>query len=69
MSPLYSDPKHENHSSLPIEATWNELSVLTAKRDTHQLDQWIESSLSAIEERLSDFVTPNSLKKSLRSGR
>lgn len=69
MSPLYSDPKHEHHSPLPIEATWEELSARTAKSDTQQLDQWIESSLLEIEERLSDFVTPNSLKKSLRSGR
>ncbi|QDV15375.1 hypothetical protein CA51_52890 [Rosistilla oblonga] len=69
MSPIYSNPKNGTATTLPIEATWAELSERTDKSDTSALAQWIEADLERIENQLSDFITPNTLKKSLRSGR
>lgn len=69
MSPIYSNPQKGNATTLPIEATWEELSERTAQADSRELVQWIDASLAQIEDRLSGFITPNTLKKSLRSGR
>ena len=72
----YQDPTSPNPSgakfsaqereSFPAGEHWFEMTATLSPQSTARLGRWIEAELASLEDELSDFVTPGSLKKSLR---
>jgi hypothetical protein len=63
--PASSDPKSPNQPRLEGHH-WIELTATLSCDTTEAFAEWIEDQLSEVAESLEEFVTPNSLRKSLR---
>jgi len=50
----------------PAGEHWFEMTATLAPGPTAQLSHWIDVELALLEDELNEFVTPGSLKKSLR---
>ena len=55
----------QSNDQLSPSATWDEMIVAIEALDKTDLCEWIDDSLGELEGRMSEFVTPRSLKKSL----
>ncbi len=51
---------------LPDGKHWHELTATLCPESTDEFSDWLSGELIALEEELSRYVTPNSLRKSLR---
>lgn len=56
----------QERESFPAGEHWFEMTATLSPQSTARLGRWIETELALLEDELSDFVTPGSLKKSLR---
>jgi hypothetical protein len=64
-SPSNSPPEK---APIPVEAKWDQLAALLPA-SVAQIGDFVDADLSELERRFFDFMTPNSVKKSLRSER
>ncbi len=45
---------------------WFELTATLSPESTEQFGEWLKDELSSLENELDSFITPNSLRKSIR---
>jgi len=67
INPMTTSSEHSTPASpRPSGRHWSELTATLSAESTLVLDQWLDDDLQRLERELHRFVTPNSLKKSLR---
>ncbi len=57
---------HRTPAPAPCGKHWNELTATLSPESTEEFGTWLSKQLTALEERMDAFVTPHSLRKSLR---
>lgn len=71
-TPMTTSSDHRNPSSPQPRENWGggehwfELTATLSTESTEQFGDWLKDELSTLESELDSFITPNSLRKSMR---